>query len=138
MKYRTVLLLFASFCFQQTSSKVFTRCGLTQELLKQGFPRSFVGNWVCLIESESAKDTSKVTNRANGSKGLGLFQISSKEWCTYNTPGGKCNMKCEDLVNEDIADDSSCAKKMHGELGFRGWEGWKRSCYRRKLPIPNC
>ena len=30
---------------------------------------------VCLIESESAKDTSKVTNKANGGKGLGLFQV---------------------------------------------------------------
>ncbi|KAI4467308.1 lysozyme-like domain superfamily [Holotrichia oblita] len=30
---------------------------------------------VCLIESESAKDTSKVTNRAKG-KYLGLFQVS--------------------------------------------------------------
>lgn len=24
-----------------------------------------------------------------------LLQIRSKEWCTYEKPGGKCNMKCE-------------------------------------------
>ncbi|KAJ8925448.1 hypothetical protein NQ315_009281 [Exocentrus adspersus] len=139
--------IIATLCFvvllnkevQETqAAKVYTRCGLTRELLNKGFSRSLVGNWVCLIESESGKDTSKVVNKANGSKGLGLFQISSKEWCKFGSAGGKCNIKCEDLINEDITDDSICARKVEKEWGFRAWEGWMRSCYRRILPLPNC
>ncbi|XP_072391067.1 lysozyme-like isoform X2 [Diabrotica undecimpunctata] len=118
--------------------KVYTKCGLTQELLRIGFSRSLVGNWVCMIESESGKDTSKQVNKANGGKALGLFQINSKDWCKYGSPGGKCNMKCEDLINEDITDDARCARKIEAESGFRSWSGWTRNCYGRVVSIPNC
>ncbi|KAG5876915.1 hypothetical protein JTB14_021358 [Gonioctena quinquepunctata] len=60
---------------KEVQGKVYTRCGLTQELLNLGFGRSLVGNWVCLIESESARDTSKQITKANGGKALGLFQV---------------------------------------------------------------
>ncbi|KAF2879147.1 hypothetical protein ILUMI_27020 [Ignelater luminosus] len=121
-----------------TQGKVFTRCGLTEELIRRNFPRTFVGNWVCLIESESGKDTSKVTNKPDGSKNLGIFQINSKGWCTYNKSGGWCNMKCEDLLNENLMDDSACAKLVHNSLGFQGWNGWVRNCYRRPQTLPKC
>ncbi|CAH1101236.1 unnamed protein product [Psylliodes chrysocephalus] len=126
------------FCFVILASalvnidgKVYTKCGLTQELLRIGFSRSLVGNWVCLIESESGRNTAKQTQKANGGTALGLFQINSKEWCKYGSPGGKCNMKCEDFIDEDIIDDSSCAKVIWEFKGFRGWDGWIRSCYQR-------
>lgn len=38
-----------------------------------------------------------------------------------------------DLTNEDLTDDVACAKKVFDQLGFLGWEGWKRSCYKRTL-----
>ncbi|XP_018579992.1 lysozyme-like [Anoplophora glabripennis] len=123
---------------EKARAKVYTRCGLTAELVNRGFSRTLVGNWVCLVESESGKDTAKLINKANGSKGLGLFQINSKDWCKFGAKGGKCNMKCEDLINEDISDDSVCARKVEKELGFRAWEGWMRSCYGRTLPLPIC
>ncbi|XP_018325079.1 lysozyme-like [Agrilus planipennis] len=137
---RVVVLIIAVLflCFTQVSCKVYTKCGLALELSRRSFPRSFIGNWVCMIESESSKDTSKVTTKANGSKNLGIFQINSKEWCRYNQKGGKCNMKCEDLINENLEDDSSCAKKVFNEYGFQNWDGWKRSCKGRTLPLPNC
>ncbi|XP_050315685.1 lysozyme-like [Anthonomus grandis grandis] len=119
-------------------AKVFTKCGLTKELLNNGFERSYVGNWVCLIEAESAKNTSKITEKAAGGKSLGLFQINDKEWCSWKSAGGKCNVKCDTLIDDDIKDDSICAKKIQSELGFRAWEGWMRSCYRRNLPFPPC
>ncbi|CAH1163356.1 unnamed protein product [Phaedon cochleariae] len=115
-------------------SKLYTKCGLAHELVRCGFNKSYVGNWVCLIESESGRDTSKQTNKANGGKGLGLFQINSKEWCQFGRAGGKCNAKCEDFLDEDIAKDAACAKKIQAELGFRYWEGWNRSCYGRSYP----
>ncbi|XP_066154693.1 lysozyme-like [Euwallacea fornicatus] len=119
-------------------AKVFTKCGLTKELLNNGFERSYVGNWVCLIESESGKNTAKVTEKADWTKSLGLFQINDKEWCKWGSIGGKCQIKCETLIDENIQDDSICAKKVQRDLGFRAWEGWMRSCYGRKLPFPPC
>ncbi|KAK4884112.1 hypothetical protein RN001_000383 [Aquatica leii] len=109
-------------------AKVYTRCGLSEELVKLRFPRSFIGNWVCLIESESGKDTGKVTERADGTKSLGLFQVNDKQWCTYGKPGGKCGMSCDDLINENITDDAVCAEKVQTERGFQDWDGWKRNC----------
>lgn len=131
-----VLALFEN--VYDVEGKVFTKCGLTKELLNNGFERSFVGNWVCLIESESSKNTSKVTNKANGSTSYGLFQINDREWCKLGKAGGKCKKKCEDFTDDDIKDDSICAKYIQAELGFRNWEGWIRGCYGRTLPFPPC
>ena len=129
------LLVFATFCLV-TEGKIFTRCGLTEELITRNFPRSFIGHWVCLIESESGKDTEKILEKGNGSKNLGLFQINSKGWCEFGKTGGKCAMKCEDLLNENLVDDSACAKKVQSEMGFQAWDGWLRNCKGRTLPIP--
>ncbi|XP_056640295.1 lysozyme-like [Diorhabda sublineata] len=115
-------------------AKVFTKCGLAQELVRLGIAKTFVGNWVCLIEAESGRDTSKEVIKANGGKGLGLFQINSKDWCTFGKPGGKCNAKCEDFLDEELTKDAACAKKIESLLGFRNWEGWTRSCYNREYP----
>ncbi|KAF5305101.1 hypothetical protein FQA39_LY09363 [Lamprigera yunnana] len=79
---------------------------------------------VCLIESESGKDTAQVTEKADGSKNLGLFQINSKKWCRFGQKGGDCNIKCEDLLDEHIHDDSICVKKVYNHVGFQGWHGW--------------
>ncbi|XP_017778825.1 PREDICTED: lysozyme-like [Nicrophorus vespilloides] len=133
------LLLCSQPIMHFSQAKVYTKCGLTEELIKLNVSRSWVGNWVCLVESESFKDTGKVINKANGSKGLGLFQINSREWCQFKSAGGKCQMKCEDLTNEDIRDDVTCARKAIEELGFQGWNGWVRSCKGResvtRMPI---
>ncbi|KAG5863480.1 hypothetical protein JTB14_001543 [Gonioctena quinquepunctata] len=60
-----------------------------------------------------------------------ITKINSKDWCKYGSAGGKCNIKCEALIDENIRDDSVCAQKIQAELGFLAWEGWKRSCYGR-------
>ncbi|CAH1163512.1 unnamed protein product [Phaedon cochleariae] len=138
MKLLYILLCYCGFLFfvllDGVESKVYTRCGLAQELLSLGFSSSWVGNWVCLVESESGRNTEKQVAKANGGTALGLFQINSKQWCTFGKTGGKCNMKCEDLLNENIRDDSACAQKIQSEQGFKAWDGWRRSCYGRTYP----
>lgn len=54
--------------------KIYQRCELASELInKHGFPVKEIGNWICLIESESTYNT-----RALGSKrDYGLFQVKS-------------------------------------------------------------
>ncbi|XP_045466640.1 lysozyme-like [Harmonia axyridis] len=137
MKIFVLGLFVVVFC-ANVEGKVYTKCGLTNELITLNFPRTFIGNWVCLIESESGKNTSRITNRANGKQGVGLFQIKSKDWCTFGKKGGTCNVKCEDMLDENIKDDGVCAEKVKNEFGFLAWDGWKRSCKGRNLPLPPC
>ncbi|XP_044745370.1 lysozyme-like [Coccinella septempunctata] len=132
------LVLGVFLTYSDVSGKKYTKCGLTNVLEDLAFPRSYIGNWVCLIESESGKNSSKVTIRANNRLGLGLFQILSRDWCTFRKRGGLCNVRCEDMLDESLVDDAACAKKVQKEQGFKSWNGWNRSCKRRNLPIPNC
>lgn len=60
------------------------------------------------MESESAKDTSKVINKANGSKGLGLFQVSTH--FRIQSPLKLENKICE-FVNVFIF-PKECAQKV--------------------------
>lgn len=50
---------------------------------------------VCLIESESGGDSSKVSEHPNLSASYGIFQINSKEWCRKQRRGGECGARCE-------------------------------------------
>lgn len=113
----------------RSTAKVYTKCGLKNELEKRNFSRTLLGNWLCMIQSESRRNTSAETVQPNRTKNLGLFQINDKEWCTYNKKGGKCNLKCEDLLDENIDDDAVCAQKYREENGFKIWRGWNRYCY---------
>ncbi|KAK7790150.1 hypothetical protein R5R35_009359 [Gryllus longicercus] len=118
----------------------FTRCGLVHELRRQAFPTDKLRDWVCLVESESGRETSiKSRQNKDGSYDYGLFQINSRYWCGIGKVGGDCKMKCEDLLNDDISDDSRCAKKIYARHKFLAWNGWKSKCRDKRLPdISKC
>ncbi|XP_005187512.3 lysozyme [Musca domestica] len=118
----------------ECTSKMFTRCQLAKELLRHDFPRSYLSNWVCLVENESGRSTSKVMQLSNQSVGYGLFQINSKNWCRKGRKGGICNIKCEDFLNDEISDDSRCAMQIFNRHGFQAWPGWMNKCRGRSLP----
>ncbi|XP_055380258.1 lysozyme-like [Condylostylus longicornis] len=120
--------------FYGTEAKIFTRCQLAKELLKHDFPRTFLSNWVCLVENESGRSTSKVMQQPNLSVSYGLFQINNKTWCRKGRKGGLCNTKCEDFLNDDIQDDAKCAKLIFNQKGFQNWPGWVNKCRGRNLP----
>ncbi|XP_060659660.1 lysozyme isoform X2 [Drosophila nasuta] len=68
------LVLLLSLSLSETQSKLLTRCQLAKELLRHDFPRSYLSNWVCLVESESGRSTSKSMQLPNQSVSYGLFQ----------------------------------------------------------------
>ncbi|EDW58861.1 lysozyme [Drosophila novamexicana] len=117
-----------------TQSKLLTRCQLAKELLRHDFPRSYLSNWVCLVESESGRSTSKSMQLPNQSVSYGLFQINSKNWCRKGRRGGICNIKCEEFLNDEISDDSRCAMQIFNRHGFQAWPGWMSKCRGRTLP----
>ncbi|XP_075166525.1 lysozyme [Haematobia irritans] len=118
----------------ECTGKMFTRCQLAKELLRHDFPRSYLSNWVCLVENESGRSTSKVMQLPNQSVSYGLFQINSKNWCRKGRKGGICNIKCEDFLNDEISDDSRCAMQIFNRHGFQAWPGWVNKCRGRSLP----
>ncbi|XP_055839268.1 lysozyme-like [Episyrphus balteatus] len=135
--FNLAVLVFLAFCATFSNAKQYMRCELVKELVqKYKFDRSLLSNWVCMIEHESDRDTSKVTKNANGSSRYGLFQISSKEWCKEGRKGGLCNARCEDFLDNMIADDAECAKKVQSRDGFKHWSGWNSVC-RTQSNLPN-
>ncbi|KAM3962228.1 lysozyme-like [Aphomia sociella] len=130
-------LLLAILC-AVVDSKVFTRCQLTRELLKNNYPRTFLSNWVCLIEQQSDRNTSAFVMKSPRRKYYGLFQIGS-EWCKEGRRGGKCDISCEALLDEDIKDDGECALKVFELEGFKYWTKWETRCKGHTLPdIEKC
>ncbi|XP_041988125.1 lysozyme-like [Aricia agestis] len=118
----------------------FTRCQLVHQLRKHGFPEAKMRDWVCLVENESSRTTSKVGPvNSNRSRDYGLFQINDKYWCSNTkTPGKDCNVTCADLLTDDITKAASCAKKIFQRHGFNAWYGWKNHCQGALPDISKC
>nr|CAD7399034.1 unnamed protein product [Timema cristinae] len=109
----TSIVLAAMLLAHPGHCKVFTRCGLVQELVRQQFPEALLANWVCLI--------------------------NDRFWCTHGRPGGGCNVSCEELISDDITTSSTCAKKIYKRRGFWSWYGWVNKCHGHQLPdIRHC
>ncbi|XP_015599045.1 lysozyme [Cephus cinctus] len=121
-------------------SRVLSVCDAVRELQSARISRSLISNWVCLMQSESNLNTELVTGpKTASSYSYGIFQINSSRWCARGRRGGACNLKCEDLLNDDIQDDIGCAKKIFNTEGFKAWPGWMRQCKMKPLPsIANC
>uniref|UniRef100_A0A2H1W700 Lysozyme n=1 Tax=Spodoptera frugiperda TaxID=7108 RepID=A0A2H1W700_SPOFR len=131
-----VVLCFIAKCY----GKTFTECELVQELRRQGFPEHELKDWVCLIEAESSKRTNAIGNgNSDGSLDYGLFQINNRYWCSDGDhPGKGCNIRCKDLLLDDITIASQCAKTIFGVHGFNAWVAWVNKCKGRTLPNLHC
>lgn len=129
-----VLLLVTPYA---TLAKKFTRCGLVAELKKHGV--TDLRNWVCMAESESGLNSNAVGRpNSDKSRDYGIFQINNRYWCKNGRRGGDCNIKCEDLTNNNISDDIQCAKKIHRRHGFRAWYGWRNKCQSHLPDLSKC
>ncbi|KAJ8687066.1 hypothetical protein QAD02_022860 [Eretmocerus hayati] len=118
-----------------SSARILAECDAAKELSKAGIPRSFISTYVCIMKSESNLNTSKITGPGHKSSfSYGVFQISSDKWCSRYRPGGICNKKCDDFLNDDIRDDIACAKIIADKNGFKHWNGWLKNCKNGKLP----
>lgn len=87
--------------------------------------------WVCIVENESDYDTS-----AENDENFGLFQISKRYWCNMNSNDDKiCGIYCNNLIDDDIADDVYCAKKIYNRYLYNdkvnpyyAWKTYNETC----------
>lgn len=120
-------------------ARIVGQCDAVKELSKAGISKTFHSNWVCLIQNVSGFRTDLVTGPQTASSyAFGIFQISSRKYCVRGRAGGVCNKKCEDFLNDDIADDVACAVKIFNAEGLKYWDGWRMKCKGKKLPPVNC
>lgn len=120
--------------------KTMLPCDVMKELTRAKISRSFMSNWICLMQSESGLNTRLVTGpKTASSYSYGILQINSSTWCTRGRVGGLCNARCEDFANDDIQDDIACAQKIYNRDGFKAWNGWTKKCKNKPLlNIGNC
>ncbi|CAG9800937.1 unnamed protein product [Chironomus riparius] len=114
------------FISQTIHARSFNPCELENELTNiYNLTADESRNLTCVAQKYSQLTTNIINN---GSKTIyyGIFQIDQK-WCSIDKPGGKCNIKCEDLVNDDITDDIKCAQKVFQKLGKKAWKLNKNS-----------
>ncbi|XP_066583186.1 lysozyme-like [Prorops nasuta] len=123
-----------------SESKILTPCEAVQQLTRAHISKTFMSNWVCLMQSESGMNTRLITGpKSASSYSYGVFQINSAKWCTRGRRGGVCNKRCEDFADDDITDDIECAKIIQDTEGFKAWDGWMKKCKNKPLPdISNC
>ncbi|XP_067140633.1 lysozyme c-1-like [Centruroides vittatus] len=130
------LSLFIIFAFSMIAieeAKVFNRCEMATILVRNGFPRHEIPNWLCLIRHES-NFNSRATNRnIDGSIDHGIFQINDRYWCSPPGPHNDCNVKCSNLLDDNIADDMRCARIIYRRHKFNAWYGWKNNCRGKNL-----
>lgn len=99
---------------------------MANELLNRyKLPKSQIATWVCIAYQESRLETTAINKETWD---YGIFQISSKYWCTKSgPPGNECGITCESLLDDDISNDVKCARLIYKETakiqgdGFNAW-----------------
>ncbi|XP_053674624.1 lysozyme c-1-like [Anopheles nili] len=112
------------------NAKMFGACELARVLFNNGFPKSQLADWICLVGRESRFDTSALNKKnADGSSDYGLFQINNRYWCKNSKfRANDCNVDCTALLDDDITDDMRCIKLIHKRHGFGAWVAWSKYC----------
>lgn len=82
-----------------------------------------------MAHHESRFNSSAVGNQnPDGSRDLGLFQISEKWWCKWDKVSiVACDVTCDKFLDNDLTDDIRCVKKIfkeHNKLQGNGFKAW--------------
>ena len=89
------------------------------DVFREEFAPDLVDDWVCLARWESHYNTSAIgTLNWDGSKDLGLFQISEKWWCEWGSKGKGCRMDCEGKVRHTARAQGWAKKWSPGLVNF--------------------
>lgn len=125
MRVQVISLFLLSCNFYFAFSREFQECEFVQELFnKHSIAADLIYQHLCI-------GSSLHTNPNRNNSFIGIYGIGSEWWCGKNEAGGICNIKCSDLLDEDIADDVKCANKILSLHGLQGWEKTEEDCRRK-------
>nr|XP_016993244.2 lysozyme X-like [Drosophila takahashii] len=122
-------------------ARTMDRCSLAREMDNLGVPRNQLARWACIAQHESSYRTGVVgPPNSDGSNDYGIFQINDLYWCQPSS--GKfshnaCNIRCDDLLTDDISRSVKCARMVQREQGWSAWSVWPR-CSGQLPSIDDC
>lgn len=123
---RIIFLLFLT--AHGVTSKSYTSCELANELIQvYNFTFEETKNLICI-----AKKLSNLNTNVIGGDKYGIFQINHF-YCNGNNKNEEntCDVKCEDLLNDDISDDIECTRKILSTRGLSAWRyNKKQGCHK--------
>ncbi|XP_068429972.1 lysozyme C [Clinocottus analis] len=120
------------------SARIYERCEWARVLKAHGmdgYRGHSLANWVCLSKWESSYDTMATNHNTDGTSDYGIFQINSRWWCDNGgTTANACNIKCNDLLSNDVSKAINCAKRVvRDPNGIGAWVAWRHHCQNRDL-----
>lgn len=129
-----------AFVIRDKPGYVYETCELVDELVNiHNMSREEADTWTCIVKHESNFNTAAVKFiNADNSGDYGLFQINDNFWCSKNdsaVDASGCQMSCDKLLDEDLADDVACARRVFYGIatllgdGYRAWPAYLRYCY---------
>lgn len=116
----------------RVSGKIIDHCDLFRQLKSKGASGEDATMWTCIAFHEATYNTAAFADHGNNFKTHGLFQILNQYWCS--PLGHGCNMACSALLDDNIADDFECAKKIKavsagdGQGGWTAWSTYNDNC----------
>lgn len=115
-KYLSIILLLFLTAHGVTSIS-YTSCELATELIQvYNFTLDDSKNLICIAKKLSNLNTNVIA----GDK-YGIFQINYFYCNGKKGEEDACDVKCEDLLNDDISDDIECVRKILSKRGLGAW-----------------
>lgn len=123
---KLIIVLLSIAKFSQIEMRTFTICELVEELHdNHTISRENIYKHLCIV-GNLMQTKNKFNNDFHG-----IYRIGGRWWCGEEQKGGGCDVKCEDLNDDHIADDVRCAEIILLQQGVQGWGQTENDCNRR-------
>ncbi|XP_063119053.1 alpha-lactalbumin isoform X1 [Rattus norvegicus] len=128
---RFVPLFLACISLPAFQATEFTKCEVSHAIEDMdGYQGISLLEWTCVLFHTSGYDSQAMVKN-NGSTEYGLFQISNRNWCKsseFPKSENICDISCDKFLDDELADDIVCAKKIVAIKGIDYWKAHKPMC----------
>lgn len=121
-----LILLFYS--LSSVELRKYDVCSFANEIQSKGVLRNDIHKHVCVAFYKGNFKTD-----FNSTKAFGIYAIN-EEWCKDD---GACNIKCSDLLDDNLFDDVQCAEKIIEQKSVKAW-GEEISCNHLRATVDQC
>jgi hypothetical protein len=129
MKEVLRIFVFLLYFLNSLESKKYDLCGFAIEIQSKGVLKNDLHKHVCVASYKGNLRTD-----FNSSNAFGIYAIK-EEFCKDGS--GICNIKCSNLLDEQLKDDIECAEKIIEQRSVKAW-GEEISCNHLRITIDQC